>query len=388
MGSGIAMAFANSGIPVRLYDAMPEALDRARTTIARTYEATRAKGRLSEPEVAARLAAIEFASRFDELAESDVVIEAIFESLDLKKKTFAELGALCRSEAILATNTSTLDVDAIAAAAPFPERSLGMHFFSPANVMRLLEIVRGAKTSPSTIATTVELAKRIGKIPVVVGNGDGFVGNRMLLKYRRQAEFLLLAGATPEQIDGALQRFGFAMGPFRVADLAGIDIGVKAKQERRERGVVLPFALTNVSDELVAAGRLGQKSGEGFYRYESGDRTPHPDSAIEPILARERARLGVAQRSVSDEEIVERCVYALVDEGARILRDGLADSADDIDTIWVNGYGFPAARGGPMRYARETGAERVVAAVKAFAAGDSGAWDSQTLGSGLTGNRA
>ncbi len=388
MGSGIAMAFANSGIPVRLYDAMPEALDRARTTIARTYEATRAKGRLSEPEVAARLAAIEFASRFDELAESDVVIEAIFESLDLKKKTFAELGALCRSEAILATNTSTLDVDAIAAAAPFPERSLGMHFFSPANVMRLLEIVRGAKTSPSTIATTVELAKRIGKIPVVVGNGDGFVGNRMLLKYRRQAEFLLLAGATPEQIDGALQRFGFAMGPFRVADLAGIDIGVKAKQERRERGVVLPFALTNVSDELVAAGRLGQKSGAGFYRYESGDRTPHPDSAIEPILARERARLGVAQRSVSDEEIVERCVYALVDEGARILRDGLADSADDIDTIWVNGYGFPAARGGPMRYARETGAERVVAAVKAFAAGDSGAWDSQTLGSGLTGNRA
>ena len=260
-----------------------------------------------------------------------------------------------------------------------PERSLGMHFFSPANVMRLLEIVRGAETSAGTLATAVALAKKIGKVPVVVGNCDGFVGNRMLLKYRRQAEFLLLAGATPAQVDGALQRFGFAMGPFAVADLAGIDIGVRAKRERRERGVVFPFALTDISDELVAAGRLGQKTGAGFYRYEPGDRTPHPDPSIEPILEKERVRLGAGKRDIRDEEIVERCVYALADEGARILRDGIADSAGDIDMIWLNGYGFPAARGGPMRYVRELGAERVAATIETFAKDDPGAWDAAAL---------
>jgi 3-hydroxyacyl-CoA dehydrogenase len=379
MGSGIAMTFANSGIAVRLYDALPEAVERARATILATYEAARARGRLSEPEVATRLQTIEFVESLDELAGSDVVVEAVFESLDLKRRIFAELGTRCRSDALLATNTSTLDVDAIADAAPFPERVLGMHFFSPANVMRLLEIVRGARTSPASIATAVELGKRLGKVPVVVGNCDGFVGNRMLLMYRRQAEFLLLAGVTPERVDAALKRFGFAMGPFAVADLAGIDVGVRAKEERRVRGVVFPFALTNVSDELVSAGRLGQKTGLGYYRYEPGDRTPHPDPALEPILARERARLHVALRKVDDSEIVERCVYALVNEGARILRDGIAASPGDIDTIWVNGYGFPAARGGPMRYAQDVGRANVVAAVTAYAQSDPGAWDPQTL---------
>jgi 3-hydroxyacyl-CoA dehydrogenase len=373
------MAFANAGIPVRVYDAMPEALARGRATIERNYEATRAKGRLSEAEVATRMQSIEFAGSMAELAVSDVVVEAAFESLELKREIFAELGALCRADALLATNTSTLDVDAIAAATPSPERVLGMHFFSPANVMRLLEIVRGAKTSPAAIAAAVELGKRLGKIPVVVGNCDGFVGNRMLLYYRRQAEFLLLAGATPERVDGALKRFGFAMGPFAVADLAGIDIGVRAKAERRARGVVFPFALTNISDELVAAGRLGQKAGAGFYRYDTGERTPHPDPALEPILARERARLGVVQRNVTDDEIVARCVYALVNEGAHILRDGIAATPDDIDTIWANGYGFPAARGGPMRYARDVGAATVVEAVARFAESDPGAWDPPTL---------
>jgi 3-hydroxyacyl-CoA dehydrogenase len=246
--------------------------------------------------------------------------------------------------------------------------------------MRLLEIVRGARTSAATLARAVALGERLGKVPVVVGNCDGFVGNRMLLPYRRQAEFLLLAGATPERVDGALQRFGFALGPFAVSDLAGIDIGVRAKAERRARGVVAPFALSDIPDELVAAGRLGQKSGAGYYRYAPGTRTPlADDAALAPILERERARLGVAPRALGEDEIVERCLYALASEGARILREGIAAGADDIDTIWVNGYGFPAARGGPMRYARELGAARVVPAVERFAADDPGAWDVAAL---------
>jgi 3-hydroxyacyl-CoA dehydrogenase len=379
MGTGIAMTFADAGIPVRLIDAADEALERARATIARTYAGQVDKGRIAAEERERRIARVTFDADLAEVAGADVAIEAVFEDLALKQQVFSRLGELCRADAILATNTSTLDVDAIAAAAPHPERSLGLHFFSPAHVMRLLEVVRGEKTSPATIAAAVALAKRLGKVPVVVGNYDGFVGNRMLLGYRREAEFLALEGATPAQVDGALERFGFAMGPFAVADLAGIDVGWRAKQERLKRGKVPPFAVTDLPDALVAAGRLGQKSGKGWYRYELGERTRHEDPEVATIVERERNRLGVAMRNASDDEIVERCVYALVNEGARILEEGIASSAADIDTIWLNGYGFPKARGGPMRYADDVGVPKVLATIRRFAERDPAFWRAAPL---------
>lgn len=374
MGSGIAICCANAGIEVTLVDALPEALERARATIGSVYESQVARGRLSHEEADARLARIAVGPSFADLAGADVAIEAVFEDLALKRDVFAALGAILRPDALLATNTSTLDVDAIAGAAPHPERAIGMHFFSPAHVMKLLEIVRGRQTSRATIDATVELGKRLGKVPVVVGNCDGFVGNRMLLGYKREAEFLVLAGATPARVDSVLEAFGFAMGPFAVSDLAGVDVGWRAKQERLKRGAAPPFALTDLGDELVAAGRIGQKAGRGYYRYEPGDRTRHPDAEVDAIVAKERARLAIGPREISDNEIVERCVYALVLEGARILDDGTADRAADIDTIWINGYGFPKARGGPMRYAQDAGIANVLAAVRRFAAEDPAFW--------------
>ena len=239
--------------------------------------------------------------------------------------------------------------------------------------MRLLEIVRGTATSGETIVAAVALGARLGKVPVVVGNCDGFVGNRMLHRYRREAELLLEAGATPEQVDGALRAFGFAMGPFAVADLAGVDIGWRAKQERLKKGPS-PFRLSNIPDLLVAAGRLGQKTGAGYYRYEPGERTPHPDPAVDALIAGERARLGIAPRAVPDDEIVARCVYALINEGARILDEGIAASPADIDTIWLTGYGFPKARGGPMRFARDAGYDRILEAIRTFARDDPAFW--------------
>jgi 3-hydroxyacyl-CoA dehydrogenase len=374
MGSGIAMCCANAGIDVAIVDAAPEALERARATIASTYESQVARGRLSREEADARLARISRTQTYADLAGADVAIEAVFEDMAIKRDVFATLGTTLRSDALLATNTSTLDVDAIAHSAPHPERAIGMHFFSPAHVMKLLEIVRGADSSPETIEATVALGKRLGKIPVVVGNCDGFVGNRMLLGYKREAEFLVLAGATPARVDGVLEQFGFAMGPFAVSDLAGVDVGWRSKQERIKRGAAPPFALTNLSDELVAAGRYGQKTNAGYYRYEPGDRARHEDPAVDAIVANERARLAIPARAVSDDEIVQRCVYSLVIEGARILAEGMADSAADIDTIWINGYGFPKARGGPMRYAHETGIAAVLATVRRFAAEDPAFW--------------
>jgi 3-hydroxyacyl-CoA dehydrogenase len=374
MGAGIAMTFANAGIPVRLIDTSAESVAHAARTIERTYESAVAKGRLPPGARDERLALITTGSTYDSLQNADVVVEAVFEDMAVKRDVFARLGEVCRATAILATNTSTLDVDAVAAAAPHPERSIGMHFFSPAHVMRLLEVVRGAATSSATVAATVALGERLGKVPVVVGNCDGFVGNRMLHKYRREAELLLEAGASPAQVDGALRAFGFAMGPFEVADLAGVDIGWRAKQERLKKGPS-PFRLSNVSDVLVAARRLGQKTGAGYYRYESGARTPLPDRAVDDIIAGERARLGVTRREVADGEIVERCVFALVNEGARILDEGIAASAADIDTIWLTGYGFPASRGGPLAYADSVGAATVLAAVERFAERDPAFWE-------------
>jgi len=374
MGAGIAMSLANAGIGVHLTDASSEALERARTNIAATYEAQVKRGKLERAEADACRTRIALTQNIEDLASADVAIEAVFEDLAVKREIFGRLGSICRPDALLATNTSTLDIDAIASAAPHPERSIGMHFFSPAHVMKLLEIVRGSDTSKETIGATVALGTRIGKIPVVVGNCDGFVGNRMLLGYKREAEFAVLAGASPAAVDAALEAFGFAMGPFAVSDLAGIDIGWRAKHERIKRGASPPFAVTDIPDAMVAADRLGQKNSRGYYRYEPGDRTRYPDPEVDAIVAAERARAGIAPREIGDDEIVQRCVYALVLEGARILEDGIADSTRDIDTIWANGYGFPKARGGPMRYAEDTGVAAVLATIRTFAAEDPAFW--------------
>ncbi|MBV9102445.1 MAG: hypothetical protein JO060_02580 [Candidatus Eremiobacteraeota bacterium] len=374
MGTGIAMAVANSGLPVHVSDESAQALERGRATIARTYDGAVARGRLQQEEKLRRLERIAFdADDQRVLGRVDLVIEAAFEDLSVKQGVFERLGRACRQDAVLATNTSTLDVDAIARAAPHAERSLGLHFFSPAHVMRLLEVVRGSGTAAETIDAALDFARHIGKLPVVVGNGDGFVGNRMLLHYRREAELALERGATPAQVDRALVAFGFAMGPFAVADLAGVDVGWRAKQERNKRGG-LPFRVSEIPDRLVEAGRLGQKTGAGYYRYDGGKRTPIPDPLVDDVLAQERSRIGIAPHAPSDDEIVARCLCALINEGARILDDRIASSPSDIDTIWRTGYGFPAERGGPMAYADATGLERVLAAVHRFAEDDPAFW--------------
>jgi len=366
MGAGIAMCFANAGIAVRLTDNSAQVLERAGDLIAANYASLVERGKLSSSDAVDRVAAITRTVTFADLAPADVVVEAVFEDMSVKREVFERLGALCRGNTLLATNTSTLDVAAIARSAPYPERTIGMHFFSPAHVMKLLEVVRGEATASDTVAATVALGERLGKIPVVVGNCDGFVGNRMLLGYKREAEFAVLAGASPERVDAALERFGFAMGPFAVSDLAGIDVGWRVKMERIKRGAAPPFRVSELPDALVAAGRLGQKNGRGYYRYEPGDRKRHADSEVDALLARERARAGLASREMDDTEIVERCVYALVNEGARILAEGVAATAADIDTIWLNGYGFPKARGGPMQYAETVGLTAVLERIRNF----------------------
>jgi len=378
MGTGIAMSLVNAGIAVYLADASPAVLERGRASIEHTYASSVERGRMSQAEGAERLARITTTPDPNRMRTVDLIIEAVFEDMATKRDVFAELGASARPDAMLATNTSTLDVDEIASAAPNPQRTLGLHFFSPAHVMRLLEVVRGAATSAETVAGAVALAQRIGKVPVVVGNCDGFVGNRMLLRYRREAEFALERGATPAEVDGALQGFGFAMGPFAVADLAGIDIGWRAKQEREKRGG-LPFRVSDIPDRMVEAGRLGQKTGAGYYRYDVGSRTPRPDRAVDEILARERERLAIRTASPSSEEIVARCLAALINEGARILDDGIAARSDDIDTIWRTGYGFPAERGGPMAYADASGLDRVLAAIQRYGADDPQFWQPAPL---------
>lgn len=374
MGAGIAMTFANAGIGVTLIDASPEALARADATISAVYAASVTRGRLTRTTADERLGLIARSAEIEALADADIVVEAVFEDLAVKRDVFARLGRICRADAVLATNTSTLDVDAIASAAPHPERAVGLHFFSPAHIMKLLEVVRGVRTSWHTLAVARRLGERLGKVTVVVGNRDGFVGNRMLLGYKREAEFLLLAGATPQRVDAVLQAFGFAMGPFAVSDLAGIDVGYQAKRERIKRGAAPPFTVTDLPDALVAAGRLGQKTGRGYYRYAAGSRAPQPDPDVEPLIVAERERLNVPAAPPADEEIVERCLYALVLEGARILDEGIASCAADIDTIWVHGYGFPQARGGPLRFAQDFGVGRVLRAIRRFAERDPAFW--------------
>jgi 3-hydroxyacyl-CoA dehydrogenase len=343
MGSGIAISVANAGIEVALIDASEEALQSGLRLMERHYEDAARRGRMSEDEATRRIVSITGSLTLESAANAALVVEAVFEDLELKQRIFSDLDRIARSEAILATNTSYLDIDEIAAATSRPDRIAGLHFFSPANVMRLVEIVRGKETAPEVVATLVSFARRLGKIPVVVGNCHGFVGNRMLRRRNIAAERLLLQGALPQEIDAAMVEFGFPMGPFAATDLAGLDIGWRMRKAIGARA--------EIADALCEMGRLGQKSGKGFYRYEPGSRSPLPDPEVETLIVEASERLGIPRRTFDKAEIVERLLTPVIDEGRRILEEGIAARASDIDVIWVHGYGWPVWRGGPMYYA-------------------------------------
>ena len=360
MGGGIAMNFAGKGMPVYMVDVDEAAIERGLSVVRANYRRGVEKGRMSQAQFDAVMECFIPVTDYADLADADLVIEAVFENMAVKKDIFKRLDAVCKPGAILASNTSTLDIDEIARATNRPQDVLGMHFFSPANIMRLLEVVRGAGTAPDVLATAMKLAKRIGKVGVVSGVCHGFIGNRMLEGYIREAGIMLLEGARPEQIDKVLYDFGFPMGPIAMGDLAGIDVGAKVREERRRQGTFPAderFGL--VADRLVAMGRCGQKTSAGVYRYEPGSRTPLPDPEVQVLIESEAARLGIERRDISDQEILMRCVYPLINEGARILAEGIAQRASDIDVVWVYGYGFPPYRGGPMFYADAVGAEEI-----------------------------
>jgi 3-hydroxyacyl-CoA dehydrogenase len=365
MGSGIAISLSSGGIPVTLVDPKPEALEAGLARAQAAIAAAVRKGRLSAEAAADARGRLTGSVEFEAAAGADLVIEAVFENLAVKKDVFARLGALARSSTVLATNTSTLDVDAIAAASGRPGDVVGMHFFSPAHVMRLVEIVRGRESSPEALATAFAVTKRIGKIGVPVGNGFGFVGNRMLYAYGREKELMLLEGAKPEMIDKALQDFGMAMGPNAVGDLAGLDIGYHARREWSGRPDDPRFY--RVSDLLAELGHFGQKTRRGFYRYDGpgGERTSDPE--VVELIQAESKRLAIRQRNVTPTEVVGRCILALINEGAQILEEGIAGSPADIDVIWCGGYGFPRHRGGPMFYADTRGLPNILESIRSFA---------------------
>ena len=366
MGGGITMNFLNAGIPVALLETTQAALDKGLATMRRNYENSMKKGKLTPEQVAQRLALVTGTLRYDAFADADLVIEAVFENMDVKQTVFEALDKVCKPGAILASNTSYLDLNKIASFTRRPADVIGLHFFSPANVMRLLEVVRGDKTAPDVLATSMALAKKIKKIAIVSGVCDGFIGNRMLARYGAAAGGLITAGALPQQIDAALQKFGMAMGPFRMGDLAGLDIGwATRKRKAAEAGLDMK---PNVADKLCEAGRYGQKTGAGWYRYEAGKRDPIPDALTESLITDYRAALGLKPRKISDDEVVQRCIFALVNEGARILDEGIAARASDIDIAYLNGYGFPLHRGGPMLYADLAGLPNVLRALRRFAA--------------------
>ena len=351
MGGGIAMNFANAGIPVTVVEMAQEALDRGLGLVRKNYEATAARGRLTPADVEKRMGLIQGTTDWKAIADADIVIEAVFEEMPIKKEVFAKLDAIAKPDAVLATNTSTLDVDEIASATKRPESVIGTHFFSPANVMRLLENVRGAKSSKSTVATAMAVGRRIGKVPVLVGVCYGFVGNRMLHQRGLQAEKLILEGAPPHQVDKVLTDFGFPMGPFAMSDLAGLDVGWRI---RKGRGATSP-----VADRICELGRFGQKTGAGYFRYDKGERTPIPDPVVEQIIAEVAKEQGIARRQIGVEEIQQRLLYPMVNEGAKILEEKIAIRASDIDVIWVYGYGWPIYRGGPMFWADSIGLKAV-----------------------------
>jgi 3-hydroxyacyl-CoA dehydrogenase len=380
MGAGITVALLDAGLPVRLLETGQAALDRGLARIAGIYEGQLRKGKLTSDERDRRLALVRPTLSYSEIGPADLVIEAVFESLDVKREVFRALDGAMKPGAVLATNTSTLDVDAIAGFTRRPSDVLGLHFFSPANVMRLLEVVRGCETSPDVLATALALAKRLRKVAVVSGVCDGFIGNRMLDAYLRQAWWLVEEGASPEQVDRVIEEFGFAMGPFRVGDLVGHDVSQAIRQHRRASRP--DYRVSTLPDKLCALGRLGQKTGGGWYDYPDGPRRAIPSPVAGQLVESHRAEIGGAARRVDDAEIVDRLVYALVNEGARILEEGIASRASDIDVVYLTGYGFPRARGGPMFYADQASLDRVLRRVWEFARnphGDPGFWTPATM---------
>jgi len=377
MGGGIAMSFANAGMDVTVIEASQENLDKGLARIEGNYDVTRKRGRLTDEEMAARMACISGSVDMAAVSEADLVIEAVFEEMEVKKSVFTELDRLAKDGAILATNTSTLDVDAIAAITKRPEDVLGLHFFSPANVMTLLEVVRAEKTSKDIIATVLDLSKKLGKTGVVVGVCDGFVGNRMLAPYFRQCDFLVEEGALPQDVDRVIETFGFRMGPFRVYDLAGLDISW-AIEKRRAETRPAEERFSPLLGRICDLGRCGQKTGAGWYKYEDG-RTAVPDPLIETMLTERSAEMGINRRDISDEEILQRCIYSLINEGAKILEEDLAIRASDIDVIWQHGYGFPRWRGGPMFYADTVGLAEVVKTLDHFHAEWGDKWEPAAL---------
>jgi len=367
MGGGIAMTYANAGIPVLLKEVDADALQRGLATIRRNYEASVSKGKVSANEIDRTLALITPTTSYDGFDGADIVVEAVFENMDLKKSTFADLGRVTRDDCVLASNTSTLDIDELARASERPAQAIGHHFFSPANVMKLLEIVRGHETSRETIATSLKLAKRLSKVGVVVGNCFGFVANRMLAYYMREAYLLLEEGASVPQIDGALTEFGMPVGPYGMQDIAGIDVGARIRQYLKSIGKTRAEGpQSEVPDRLYEMGRYGQKTGAGWYRYEPGSRTRIPDPLADQLAEEAARRRGITRRRISDEEIIARIMTALANEGARVLEDGYAIRAGDIDVIYCYGFGFPRHRGGPMFYADTVGLTTVLARVREY----------------------
>jgi 3-hydroxyacyl-CoA dehydrogenase len=347
MGGGIAMCFANAGIPVTVVETSAEVLERGIDVITRNYRNTAARGGLASEEMEARIARITGTTDLPVAADADIVIEAVFEDMSVKQDVFRRLDRIVKPDAVIASNTSYLDIDALARGTARPQAVVGMHFFSPANVMRLLEVVRGAATSPDTLATAIAVGRKLGKVPAVVGVCHGFVGNRMLRLRSVEAERLLLEGALPQDVDGAATGFGFPMGPFAMGDLAGLDVGWRM---RKAQGITAPIA-----DQLCERGRYGQKTSRGFYLYEPGSRTPKPDPEVERLIIDTAAQRGIARGTLGKDEIVERLIFPMINEGARILHEGIARRPGDIDVIWVYGYGFPVYRGGPMHYADRVG---------------------------------
>ena len=373
MGGGIAMNFANAGIPVVLVETKQEALDKGLATIRKNYENTMKKGKLTAEKFEQRVGLITGTLSYDEIADADIVIEAVFEEMGVKESVFRKLDSVMKPGAILASNTSTLDLNKIASFTSRPQDVVGTHFFSPANVMKLLEIVRGEKTGKDVLATTLALSKKLRKTGVVSGVCDGFIGNRMIEQYSRQAGFLLDEGCLPEQVDKAIEKFGFAMGPFRMGDLAGNDIGWAIRKRRYVESPEITYSKN--ADLLCEMGRFGQKTGGGWYDYKAGDRKAYPSQQVNDMIVKHSADLGVERRKISDQEIVERLVYSLVNEGARILEEGIAMRASDIDMVYLTGYGFPVFRGGPMFYADQVGLSNVLMAMEKYARGRNGdAW--------------
>jgi 3-hydroxyacyl-CoA dehydrogenase len=364
MGGGISMNFLNAGIPVKILEMKQEALDRGIATIRKNYESQVKKGKLKVDKYEQRMSLLSTTLDYNDLKDADLVIEAVFEEMDVKQKVFEKLDEVGKPGAILASNTSTLDVNKIASFTKRPQDVVGLHFFSPANVMKLLEVVRGAKTGKDVMATVMTLAKKIKKTAVVSGVCDGFIGNRMVEQYSRQAGFLLDEGATPQQVDKAIEKFGFAMGPFRMGDLAGNDIGWAIRKRRAQERPNMLYSRT--ADKLCELGRFGQKTGAGWYDYQAGKRDAIPSELVNKMIEDHRKELGITPRKISDEEIVQRLVFALVNEGARILEDGIASRASDIDMVYLTGYGFPLHRGGPMLYADQVGLFNVMQAMKRF----------------------